>query len=195
VPENKQLEHWVLHANESDETYQEWLRRWTWEFFSLIKELTRNDLVTVNVGGGPVPFRFPKENVKEEILLDNNAEWFDIYPKKYREGMRILNENIEETTLPDLYADLCYCRKTLECIENWKEALTQMHRILKADGLLILIFHTNQNDKVNLNLLTMEGVMDYLEQLGFSILFQGRNNITTYVQLLATKKTVIEDAK
>jgi ubiquinone/menaquinone biosynthesis C-methylase UbiE len=184
---SQQQNHWKNLSCSDDVVYEGWLKRWTIELQDLIGITDFTDKVVLNVGGGPVPLRFP--NAKEEILLDNNADWFeDIYPKKYREGVTVVDGNIETNCLPPNHVDICYCRKTLEYIEDWKTALKEMNRMLKINGIIILMFHEKQSDGINLNLLNRMEVADYLGDLGVYGLYSYiYDEASTYVQIAGVK--------
>lgn len=182
----KQQAHWKWVADWGDEKFQGWLDRWEKELDNLFSSKF-DGMVTLNIGGGPVPVRF--KNAKEEILLDNNADFFkNMYPIKYREGMTILNEDIETTSLKDESIDLVYMRKTLEYIEDWELTLKSIHRIMKKDGYLIIMSHEHQNDGINLNLLDRFKLADYLGKLGFGLCSYLYDDQTTFFQIVGVKQ-------
>ena len=142
------------------------------------------DMVTVNVGGGPIPLKFYS---REEILVDPLISSVrKMYPKKYLKGIRALNEPIEETTIKSNHAHIVYCKKTIEYIEDWKKAIGEMHRILKRKGYLILIYHSSQADNTNLNILKNVDMEEHLKSVGFDILKFERES-SSYTKILARK--------
>ena len=182
---DSQREHWLGVKDWGDEKYQEWLKRWQMEFLTLIPMVDFKGMTTLNIGGGPVPLRFP--NAQEEILVDNNATWFDEhFDKKYREGMTVLDNDITVMKLPDKSVDICYMRKTLEYVSPWQLALSEIARVMKPDSVLVLIFHERQNDGINLNYLKDDVVIKYLERKHFEVLKRYWDN-STYVQLVMRK--------
>jgi len=184
----KQQAHWEWVKDWGPEKFQSWLLRWDTELKDMGVDVDRfSGFTTLNIGGGPIPYRF--KNAKEEILLDNNAEWFEpMYPKKYREGMTILNEDIKNTSIKSESVDVVYIRKTIEYIDDWQLVLRQIWRVLKPSGVLIMMFHEVQNDSINLNLLTKDDVTEYLTSIGFRIHFDKRDTSSTYVQIIGVKK-------
>ena len=145
---------------------------------------TLKDMVTVNVGGGPIPLRFYS---KEEILVDPLITNLKLnFPEKYLKGVRALNECIEETSIKSNHAHLVYCKKTIEYIEDWNTAISEMHRILKRKGYLVLIYHSNQSDNTNLNMLKNVDMKEHLESVGFSII-KFKKDSETYTKILARK--------
>ena len=142
------------------------------------------DMVTVNVGGGPIPLKFYS---KEEILVDPLITNLKLnFPEKYLKGVRTLNECIEETSIKSNHAHLIYCKKTIEYIEEWKKAISEMHRILKNKGYLVLIYHSSQGDNTNLNMLRNVDMKEHLESVGFTVLKFERES-SSYTKILARK--------
>lgn len=185
VGEDKQRTHWLSVKDFGSEKFDSWLVRWGNEFKTLTYMDSFDDYTTLNIGGGPVPLRFP--NAKEEILLDNNATWFDEhFPKKYREDMTVLNNNVSAIPLPDKCVDICYIRKTLEYVSAWQLGLNEIFRVMKPDGLLVLIFHEKQQDGINLNMLKDDTIIQYMQTRHFELLKRYWDK-STYVQLVMRK--------
>jgi len=180
--------HWIEVSDGGEEKFDGWITTWKVELRDFLKELcTFQGMTILNIGGGPVPIRFPHS--REEILLDNNLDFFDpMFPSKYREGMILLNDDMQSTHIPNNYVDMVYCRKTLEYILEWADVLAQIHRVLKPKGYLILIYHEIQGDGINLNLLNWETVKDVLDSLDFEIVKREEDESSTFIKLLVRKK-------
>jgi len=149
-----------------------------------IPDKSLKKMITVNVGGGPIPTRFRS---MKEILVDPLLPYFQkIYPEKYLSGMTLLAEYIGNTSIKNNYAHLVYCKKTIEYIEEWKTSLKEMHRILKRYGYLILIYHAHQSDNTNLNILGDVDMKKHFESIGFNII-KFEKGEDSYTKILARK--------
>ena len=183
--EDKQRTHWLGVKDWGAERFNDWVVRWATEFYALTHMSEFDDFTVLNIGGGPVPLRFPK--AKEEILVDNNASWFnEHFPKEYREGMTVLDGDASVMKIPDKSVDICYIRKTLEYIPSWQLVLNEVARVMKPDSLLVLIFHEEQGDGINLNLLKDELIIKTMKLRNYEVLKRTWDN-NTYVQLVMRK--------
>lgn len=182
---SKQEAHWLEVRGRGQEKWDKLAVKYSNEVNELLKRESYDNLNTVNVGGGPFPLRF--KNAHKEILLDKGISFFcPLYPSKYVEGMELLNEDVCQNTIPDNSIDICYVRKTLEYITEWKTALKEMKRFLKLGGTIVLIFHEHQNDGINLNLLSLDGVCIHLVCIDFDIVEAKMDR--GYVQIVARRK-------
>lgn len=127
-----------------------------------------NGMTVLNVGCGPIPLRFKS---KREIGIDPLIEFYaGAYPKKYLEGMEPIKGFASKIPLPDGHVDFVYCNNALEYMDDWEKSLAEMARVLKRGGHLALIYHSFQNDGINLCILRQVDMYRYLRSMGFDVL-------------------------
>ena len=79
-------------------------------------------------------------NVASEVIgIDNDQATIDHAATKYkRSNIQYLNASITQIPLPDYSYDVIVCLETLEHIEEHDQALKELKRLLKPEGILII---------------------------------------------------------
>lgn len=116
----------------------------------------------VDVGGGKTPYR--------RFVKCNDYLILDIEDRPGREEVIICDLN-KKIDLPDEKADLVIMTEVLEHLENPQQALSEIYRILKPEGKLLLTtpivwpIHEAPNDFYRY---TQYGLENLLKKVGFS---------------------------
>lgn len=113
---------------------------WNYRDKSIFENIQRNARVILDAGCGEgvtlekLCKSFPDRDVKG---IDINPENIDIC-KKY--NLPVSQGDLLDLDIPDKSVDCCVFSEVVEHLENYDAALTEIYRVLKKGGRLIIIF-------------------------------------------------------
>lgn len=119
-----------------------WSRSFEYPWALLNADLNPSDVV-LDAGGGGSPFLYAvAKRVFTLINVDQNAEYLDVarnHPMYHElDNIVLVEADIRSMPFPDGHFDKVFCVSVLEHVWNWKHALAEVLRVLKAGGDLIL---------------------------------------------------------
>ena len=130
-----------------------------------------NNLTDINInymdigcGSGSKTMKFAK---KLNLNLNNVygadiSNWGPYNQKKYNHKFKFVKINDEKIDIEDNSMDFCTCILTLHHVEKMEKFIKDIKRILKPNGILLLIEHNNYDDYDNLTLDILHMLYGYL---------------------------------
>jgi SAM-dependent methyltransferase len=132
------------------------------------------DKVVVEVGSGPLGI-VAALPAKEKVGLDPLSDAYDKLFDRPTEVHYMASKG-EQIPLSDGYADVVFCKNVLDHVHNPAALLSEVRRILKHDGLFILVVNLAgtgtqipTEDTLHPYSFTAQGVMQMVTGAGFGI--------------------------
>lgn len=118
------------------------------------------------------------------IGIDCSKKSIDIANNKYsKKGLCFLHNSIESYS-PTQYFDLCTANMVFSCDPNWKKSLVKIHKMLSANGCILIVLPHPCFWPQNWGILNKEW-FDYKEEMfiehDFSITFAKSLGTSTYI--------------
>jgi len=190
-----ELNYWYIRSRiEGKEVFiqEESLRNTFMRYCSRL-EVNKNtfkDKIVIDVGCGPRG-TLHYFNAKLKIGADPLANFYRKFFNVDKQDMIYINSEAENIQLDDNFADFVISVNALDHVENFKQTIKEIYRILKPEG--IIIFQLNFNKKPTVNepiLLDYSTVKNELEEF-----FTYKVVKETEISLYITEKSIVVKGK
>lgn len=207
----------ILHRNVPPDWYrrgikENWAQRiWhTFRFFNLRKliDLTEGKILDVGSADGTMS-EFVLKHSGADLVVGVDALPFSVaYAQKRfsrNKKLKFLQADAEKLPFKNREFDFVYCLDTIEHLIDPEKALREMRRVLRKDGQLVILVHTNslifriiwlfwENTQgwvwkgTHINDFSRNGLEKMIRKAGFEILMEKRFMLGMYRLLKSRKK-------
>jgi len=133
-----------------------WLDPTEIEFKTILKIVDFKDKTVLDVGAGTGRLTIPiSEIAKKVCAIEPHEDMINYMEKKVVEidNIEVKRASAEDIPYPDDFFDVVICSWVIQHFKDFKKSFSEMKRVIKKNGILLVVYHNGGDDWEKLTLI------------------------------------------